>query len=158
MFLDEIPAEFISHAAGVLANTGLSGSDIVKLTANYAVEYNVSTPHPVYPYKASNKSTALCQNLMAFSGRQQYQIIKELCERKSFSSNDERKQLKLLLLSRYAHLAPASESSEINQTLIKETMHWLDGYPEVLVPYNDALLKYEGRVFHRNLLDDCVFR
>ena len=158
MFPDEIPVEFISYAAGILVNTGhgLSGSDIVQLTANYAVEYDVRIPHPVYPFKAPNKSTAFCENLMAFSGWQQFRIIKELCDRRSFSfapSND-RKQLKLLLLKRYAHLAPESESSLINETLIKETKHWLNGYLEVLEPYNDALVKYEGRIFHRNLLDD----
>ena len=93
---------------------------------------------------------------MAFSGRQQYQIIKELCDHPPFSSvpNNDRTKLKLLLLERYAHLAPESESAEINETLVKETRHWLNGYPEVLAPYNDALVKYDGRIFLRNLLDD----
>ena len=152
MFPEEIPLEFISYAAGILR--GLSGRDIVKLTAAYAVEYDVNIPHPVYPYKVSNKSTALCENLMAFSGRQQYRIIKELCEHHSSISNNECRQLKVQLLTRYNHLVPESESSEINKTLIEETRHWLDDYPEVLALYNEALVKYEGQVFLRNLLDD----
>lgn len=158
MFTEKIPAKFISYAADILGDTseGLSGSHIVQSTAGYAVEYEVNIPHPTYPFQAPNKRTALHENLMAFSGPQQYQIIKELCEHHSLPSppSNERKQLKIRLLTRYAHLSTESESSEINETLIEETRHWLAGYPEALALYNEALAKYEGQVFHRNLLDD----
>ena len=154
MFDGKIPAQFVQFAADILGDTssGLTGSDIVKATAAYAVEYDVNIPHPSCPFQAPNKRTALYENLMAFSGPQQYRIIKELCEH--CSPNKERKELKVRLVTRYAHLAPESDSSEINETLIEETRHWLDGYPEALALYNDALAKYEGQVFHRNLLDD----
>ena len=158
MLPEKIPAQFVSYAADILGDTssGLSGPNIVKMTAAYAVEYGVDIPHPSYPFDAWNKRTALYENLMAFNGQQQYRIIKELCDHYSFppGSNNERKQLKIRLLTRYDHLSPESESSEINETLIEETRHWLDGYPEVLEIYNNALVKYEGQVFHRNLLDD----
>ena len=52
------------------------------------------------------------------------------------------------------HLAHDDEPAEINETLIEETRHWLDGYPEALSLYDGALEKYEHGVFHRNLLDD----
>ncbi len=154
MFEEKIPAHFVQYAADMLGDTddGLSGPNIVKATSAYAVEYNVDIPHPSYPFGYLNKRTALYENLMAFSGPQQYRIIKELCEH--CSPNKERKELKVRLVTRYAHLTPESESSEINETLIEETRHWLDGYPEALALYNDALAKYEGQVFHRNLLDD----
>ena len=158
MFGEKIPAHFVQYAADILGDTngGLSGPNIVKATAAYAVEYDVNIPHPSYPFESPNKRTALYENLMVFSGPQQYRIIKELCEHHSFTSepSKERKELKVRLATRYAHLAPESESSEINETLIEETRHWLDGYPEALQLYNDALAKYEGQVFHRNLLDD----
>ena len=158
MFDGKIPAQFVQFAADILGDTssGLTGSDIVKATAAYAVEYDVNIPHPSCPFQAPNKRTALYENLMAFSGPQQYRIIKELCEHHSFASepSKERKQLKVRLVTRYDHLAPESDSSEINETLIEETRHWLDGYPEALALYNDALAKYESQVFHRNLLDD----
>lgn len=155
---EKIPAHFVRYAADILADTGsgLSGANIVRSTADYAVEYDVDIPHPVYPFEAPNKRTALYENLMAFSGAQQYRIIKELCEHRSFSSepSKERKELKVRLVTRYGHMADESKTSEINETLVEETRHWLDGYPEALALYNDALAKYEGGIFHRNLLDD----
>ncbi len=158
MFDEKIPAHFVQYAADILGDTngGLSGPNIVKATAAYAVEYDVNIPHPSYPFGFLNKRTALHENLMAFSGPQQYRIIKELCEHHSFTSepSKERKELKVRLVTRYASLAPESENSEINETLIEETRHWLDGYPEALQLYNGALAKYEGQFFHRNLLDD----
>ena len=47
--------------------------------------------------------------------------------------------------------APASD---INETLIEETRHWLDSYSDALESYNSALQKYEAAIFHRNLIDD----
>ena len=160
MFDEKIPAQFVQYVADILGDTsdGLSGANIVRATAAYAVEYDVNIPHPGYPFEAPNKRTALYENLMAFSGPQQYRIIKELCDHHSFTpkSSKNQKQLKVRLVTRYAHFAQESGSSEseINETLIEETRHWLDGYPEALALYNDALAKYEGQIFHRNLLDD----
>lgn len=158
MFEQGIPATFIQYAADILGDTnaGLSGGAIVKETAAYAVEYDVNIPYPTYPFDAPNKRTALYQNLMAFSPAQQYRIIKELCDHRSFPPglNTQRKELKVRLVTRYGHLAQSDCASEINETLIEETRHWLDGYPEALALYNAALEKYEHGVFHRNLLDD----
>ncbi len=153
-----IPRTFISYAANILAdtNSGLSGSAIVKETAIYAEEYQVNIPHPIYPYDAPNKRTALYENLMAFSPEQQYRIIKELCDHRSFPGipSKDRKQLKLRLITRYQHLAQNHGTSEINETLIEETRHWLDAYPGAQSLYINAIAKYEHGVFLRNLLDD----
>jgi len=158
MFNEKIPAHFVQYAADILGDTssGLSGSEIVFATGAYAVEYDVNIPHPSYPFEAPNKRTALYENLRAFSGPQQYRIIKELCDHRSFSvvPSKDRKELKVRLVTRYAHLAPEGTTSEINETLIEETRHWLDCCPEALALYNGALEKYEHGVFHRNLLDD----
>jgi len=158
MLDEDIPAHFIRYAADILGDTnkGLSGPNIVKVTTDYAVEYDVNIPHTDYPFDAPNKRSALYDNLMAFDPQQQYRIIKELCDHRSFSlvPSKERKELKVRLATRYAHLASESDTSEINETLIEETRHWLDGYPEALSLYNEALTKYESGVFHRNLLDD----
>jgi hypothetical protein len=154
-----IPPNFIQYAAEVLGDTtsGLSGMNIVRATAAYAVEYDRDIPHPTYPFDAFNKRTALYENLMAFSPQQQYRIIKELCDHRSFPlvPNPKRKELKVRLVTRYGHLAQGDdEASEINETLIEETRHWLDDYPEVLSLYNEALAKYGHGGFNRNLLDD----
>jgi hypothetical protein len=158
MFEQGIPATFIQYAADILGDTssGLSGGAIVKETAAYAVEYDVNIPHPTYPFDAPNKRTALYENLMAFTPAQQYRIIKELCDHRSFppKPSPQRKELKVRLVTRYGHLAQSNVTYEINETLIEETRHWLDGYPDALALYNAALEKYEHGVFHRNLLDD----
>lgn len=158
MFDQGIPATFIQYAADILADTGkgLSGGNIVKATSAYAVEYDVNVPHPTYPFDAPNKRTALYENLMAFSGPQQYRIIKELCDHRSFpiKPSPERKELKIRLVTRYSHLDPRDTSSEVNETLVEETKHWLEDYPESLSLYSQALDKYEHGAFQRNLLDD----
>ena len=155
---DEIPPTFTQYAADILGDTseGLSGPEIVKATVAYAVEYDVSLPHPSYPFEAGNKRTALYENLIAFAAPQQFRIIKELCDHHSFSytPNKKRKDLKIKLLTRYGHLANDDASKEINETLIEETRHWLNDHPTTLSLYNEALTKFDGGVFHRNLLDD----
>jgi hypothetical protein len=154
----DIPATFIQYAADILADTakGLSGANIVRSTATYAVEYDVNLPHPTYPFEAGNKRTALYENLQAFLPSQQYRIIRELCEHPSLSvpASPERKELKIRLITRYAHLDPRDTPAEVNETLVQETRHWLEGYPEALSLYSQALEKYEHGAFHRNLLDD----
>lgn len=156
MHPEEIPPKFISHAADILGDSGLRGRIIVQVTVAYSVKYDVDLPHSSYPFGALNKRTALYENLMAFNGQQQFQIIKELCDHPSLppEPGNDRKQLKIQLLTRYSHLSAEGDNSKINETIIEETRHWLDGYPEALALYNNALDKYDGQVFHRNQLDD----
>ncbi len=155
---EDIPAIFIQYATDILGdtNSGLSGTEIIKATVAYAIEYGVALPHPKNPFDAPNKRTALSENIMAFSPEQQYHIIKELCDHRAFSLDERKKTqpLKVKLATKYSYLASYKSTSEINETLIEETRHWLDGYPESLKLYNDALAKYETGIFHRNLLDD----
>ncbi len=155
---EKIPATFIRYAADILAdtNSGLSGNDIVRETASYAVDFEANIPHQSYPFEAQNKRTALYDNLMAFDGEQQYRIIKELCDHRSFAfkTNKKREELKIRLATRYAQFAGGAPASDINETLIEETRHWLDGHPKALESYNSALQKYEAGIFHRNLIDD----
>lgn len=155
---EDLPATFVQHAADILGDTttGLSGAQIVRATAAYAVEYSVHVPHPTYPFEAGNKRTALYENVMAFAPSQRYRILKELCDHPSFGSspNAERKALKIRLVTRYRHLDPKDTASEVNETLVEETKHWLGGFREALSLYEQALEKYEHRAFNRNLLDD----
>ncbi len=133
---DKIPATFISYAADILGDTnaGLSGGEIVKARAAYAVEYDVTLPHPAYPFDAPNKRTALYANLMGFSGPLQYRIIMDLCAHRTFSQveNKDRHELKLRLAMRYPQFAGAAPAADINETLIEETRHWLDGHKAAL--------------------------
>jgi hypothetical protein len=99
-----------------------------------------------------NKRTALKLNLDKFSPEQQFKIIKELCEHDIFKENIEVKNLKVQLLTRYGKLNKDAEA--VNETLIDETRHWLNDYPDSLRIYEGALLKFNSKAFERNLLDD----
>jgi hypothetical protein len=153
-----LSALFVNHAADVLAETtfGLSGSEIIRALGAYAIDYNVTIPHPGIPFDAPNKRTALSQNLMAFSEPQQYQIIRDLCDHPTskLRNADAARKLKLTLMTRYGHLDTLRLGAEVNEDLVHQTRHWLDTFPEVLEVFNQALQKHTARVFVRNLLDD----
>ena len=59
--------------------------------------------------KVKNKRTAMYQNLSAFSGKQQFKIIKEISELPFFSDNSEAKELHKLLLERYSSYSDQEE-------------------------------------------------
>jgi hypothetical protein len=151
-------ALFVNHASDVLADTtlGLTGPEIVRTCAAFAIEMNVSIPHATYPFEAQNKRTALAQNLMAFSESQRFLIIRELCDLPSSKSRnaDATRKLKLTLMARYGHLNTERLQSEVNEDLVMQVRHWLDTFPEVLAIFNQAIEKYRARIFVRNLLDD----
>lgn len=151
-----IPQTFIETAGDILGSTqtGLSGSKIASLLSAYAVDYDVGIPYPSYPFPASipNKRSALKKNLSAFNSKQQFKIIKELCEHPDLKNIPEVKDLKIKLLKRYKGLN--TDLDTVNEILIDETRFWLDDYPKPLAQYNSALDKYKGNIFERNLLDD----
>jgi hypothetical protein len=152
-----IPREFLNYAAGILGDTdnGLTGSDIIRYFNNFAVKYDVKIPYSNSPLPIqTNKRTALGENLKNFSPEQQYTIIKELSELEQFAENNNVKDLKIKLFSRYGQLANNRNCEEINESLIEETKHWLQSYPDSLRLYMSSLSKFENQIFQRNLLDD----
>jgi hypothetical protein len=150
---EDISTPFLSHAADILA-PALSGSQIVRITSAYAVDYSVDLPHPTYPFQAPNKRTALFENLRPFEPKQQYQIIRELCDRvTSEAENPKVAELKLKLMAQYGHLG-GEAATELNKPLIVETRHWLDDFPKVKTLYDEALQKHAHGVYTRNALDD----
>jgi hypothetical protein len=157
---DQLSAAFVSYASEILADTelGLSGSQIVKITAAYSVEWDVPIPHQTYPFRKSvpNKRTALYQNLMAFSEGQRYRIIRELCDHPTVrqANEQEAEKLKLRLITRYGHLADESLGSELDAVLIQRTQHWLAPFPDVLALYDHGVQKHANGIFLRNVLDD----
>lgn len=107
--MEKIADVFISHASDILAdtNSGLSGSQIIKECNSYAIDFNVSIPitSPDFGKFGSivpNKRTALYKNLREFNGKQQFTIIKELCELPVFENNQKVKELKMMLFQRYS--------------------------------------------------------
>ena len=152
---DRIPTAFISVAATLITDNGLTGPKLVEITTAYAADFAVDIPHVRYPFAAPNKRTALLDNLLCFAPKQQYQIIRELCDR----LNPEGKiatlgALKVKLFSEYNDFADQDNNEAIHKTLLLETRHWLADYPEVKKLFDDALQKYDNGVFRRNTLDD----
>ncbi|MCI1269579.1 MAG: hypothetical protein LKG21_06735 [Ruminococcus sp.] len=110
--MNKIDDAFVSYAADTLADTskGLTGSQIVKYSNSYAVDFNVNIPvtSPDFGKFGSiipNKRTALYKNLCAFDGRQQFVFIKELCELPMFEYNNKVNELKSRLFERYSRYA-----------------------------------------------------
>jgi tetratricopeptide (TPR) repeat protein len=152
---DRIPTAFISFAATELTNNGLSGPKLVEITSAYAADFGVDIPHARYPFDAPNKRTALLDNLLMFSPKQQYQIIRELCDR--LNANGDIAQLvtlKTKLFREYRDFADQDNLTAIHETQIIEARHWLADYPEAKKLFDEALQKHSHGVFQRNTLDD----
>jgi len=154
----EMPPTFVSHAADILADStnGLTGPQFVKVTTAYSVQWNVPIPHPMYPFEAANKRTALYENLMAFSPTQRYQIFRELCDHPKILERDRpaAETLKRMLVARYGHLADEALGSELDEALIERTQHFLGPFPEALSLFEQAVQKHANGLFLRNVLDD----
>ena len=155
-----IPNMFLTRASGVLGDTwdGLSGSDIFKAFTGYAFDLDVDIPHPSYPFSVtvSNKRTVLLENLRCFEPKDQYKIIRELCEHTKLpkpvpdSVNNSKNQL----IARYASQCGSVTSETLNVSLVEEVKHWLSDYSDSLKLYDSALTKFNNNVFERTLLDD----
>lgn len=160
MTIDEssLPLTFLAHAADILGDTssGLSGNAIVQATRQYAAEYAVELTYPIYPNDAPNKRSALLENLKCFNGPQQHRILRELCSHRWFGPRDssERRQIKLQLASTYAQYNKDTEANALNEPVAEDARRWLMNYPTVLKIYNEAIEKYRGGLFQRNVLDD----
>lgn len=112
MIDEKIDDVFISHASDVLADTnrGLSGAQIVKYCNSYAVDFDVNIPvtDPDFGRLGGgipNKRTAMYRNLREFNGKQQFVIIKDLCELPLFKGNQDVKDLKKKLFGRFSRFA-----------------------------------------------------
>lgn len=157
---EELPAVFVTHASEVLADTskGLSGNQIVKETAAYAIDWNVNIPYDTYPFTklGLNKRSALTANLLAFNSAQRYRIIRDLCDHRTIQMQNkaEADKLKVLLFTRYGHLDDKASPSDLNVSLVEETRHWLDAFGDSKQLFEAALQKHEHGVFTRNVLDD----
>jgi hypothetical protein len=153
-----IPIDFISYASETLADSEspLSNSKIVSISRKHSIENNVKIPYGDFPLPegSPNKRTVLKENILAFSPKQQYSLLLDLCDQPYFADNHKVKDLKIKLISRYGHLSSNNDPNKINESLLEETAHWLNPYAESKKIYDQALLKYNNRIFERNLLDD----
>src|ERR1044072_139417 len=149
-------APFVKYAADLLADTNfwLSGGRIASECSAYAVEWGVDIPHATYPFRADvpDKRTAPNQNLLKFSESQRYAVIRALCDHDAVKDRDEVQKLKLMLISRYGHLANETVGSELDQELIERTKHRLAGFPAAVAPDTEGAPKHANQAFLRNFL------
>jgi len=154
----EISPSFLTYACEVIANTenGLSGSEIVKISSQFSAKYDVEIPHYKYPFDCPNKRTALYENLIKFSPKQQFEILMDIIDSEKSSRNDQEKirLLKVKLLSKYSYLGSIENTELETYELVEDTKHWLSLYPSALKLYIEAFEKYKLQIFRRNVLDD----
>lgn len=154
----KITSAFLSEAANILAETqeGLSGSKIAERCAALAVDYKVDIPYPTYPFPPTlpNKRTALYKNLEAFQPEQRYSVLMDLCNHPKLQDNQKVRELKVIIFTRYRHLAKHSDGEELNLDLVEETYHWLSQHVAAHKVFSEAFSKYKSSVLQRNLLDD----
>lgn len=154
---DRIATAFIQQATNLLTSGehGLSGGRLMEITSAYAYDFGVDIPHARPPLKAPNKRTALLENLLAFEPKQQYQIIRELCDRLDPEGRvPALVTLKSKLMTEYADFADQDQATDLHRTLLVETRHWLSGHEKTRKLFDEALLKHDQGVFRRNTLDD----
>jgi hypothetical protein len=152
---------FLLHAAKLLTTSaeegggGLSGGQAVELTAAYAYDFGVNVPYARYPNGAPNKRTMLLENLARFEPKQQYQIVRELCDRVDpLGERPEIVKLKTKLFIEFAECADHDQQTDMHRTLLVETRHWLSDHPGSQKLFTEALQKHDNGIFRRNTLDD----
>lgn len=158
---DKITMAFLQHAAKVLTTSieegggGLSGGKAVELTTAYAYDFGIEVKYARYPNDAPNKRSMLLDNLAAFKPKQQYQIVRELCDRVDpLGERPEIVKLKTKLFMEFAECADQDQLTDMHRTLLVETRHWLADHPESQKLFKEALQKHDHGVFRRNTLDD----
>ena len=149
----QIENSFIQYASDILAETNspLSGQKITTICVYYAIDFKRKIPYSNYPNEAPNKRTMLRENLCSFEAKEQFKILKELCELPDFEDNEKVKKLKIKLYQDYSQLSDFKLSES---ELVLKTKHWLEKHPEALKQYQSSLSKFEGGIYERNTLDD----
>lgn len=122
---DKIPMAYLQHAAKVLTTSrqdgggGLSGNQAVELSVAYAYDFGVDVKYARYPNEAPNKRTMLLDNLTAFEPKQQYQIVRELCDRVDpMGEQPEIVKLKTRLFTEFADFADEDQLTDMHRTLL----------------------------------------
>lgn len=144
---NKLPDVFTTHASEILADTskGLTASQIARYCNSYAIDFGVSTPvtdanYGKFGSKIPNKRTALKMNLNSFNGKQQFVIIKELCELPLFEDNEDVHKLKSTLLTRYSEFAVSPFFAEkFEETGWKKIDHALDDMNTMLTSANSEV-------------------
>ena len=147
---NKIAPEFIEYVSNIFADTtsGLSNSGIDKILAKYSFKYDVNLPKSG---RMPKKSDRLRRGMSAFNGKQQFEMIEELCNMSQFKKSTEVKEAYSTLKQKYSQFA---NSEFTTSEIVVTTQHWLEGYAKSKGLYDSALSKIKERQFERNALDD----
>ena len=147
---NKISPEFIEYVSNVFADTtsGLSNSSIDKILSKYSSKYDVNLPKSE---KMLKKSDRLRMEMSVFNGKQQFEMIEELCNMSLFKKSTEVKDVYSTLKQKYSQF---SNSEFTTSEIVVTTQHWLEGYVKSKKLYDSALNKIKEKIFERNALDD----
>lgn len=147
---NKIAPEFIEYVSSLFAATtsGLTNSDIDKILSKYSSKYEVKLPTSD---KMLRKSKRLRMGMSVFNGKQQFEMIEELCNMSQFKKSTEVKDAYSTLKQKYSQF---SNSEFTTSEIVVTTQHWLEGHAKSKGLYDSALSKIKERQFERNALDD----
>lgn len=89
--------------------------------------------------------------MSVFNGKQQFEMIEELCNMSLFKKSTEVKDVYSTLKQKYSQF---SNSEFTTSEIVVTTQHWLEGYVKSKKLYDSALNKIKEKIFERNALDD----
>jgi len=159
--INKIDDTFLTKACDWFGDTtsGLSGSNIIRFCQKYSVKYGVKLVYEatdMYTTGGKNKATVFALNLKEFQGKHQFEMLIELCKMPEFIIHPQTLDIQSRLIERYSEFAP-DPSELLDISIITETKHLLDDYPQVKKHYESALIKYQTQIFEQNLVDDMRF-
>jgi hypothetical protein len=148
------------HVIGFVGQRGgLSGANIIRFCQKYSVMFGEKLAYEatdMYTTGGKNKATVFALNLKEFQGKHQFEMLIELCKLPEFKNQPQTLEIQSRLIERYSEFAP-DPSELLDISIITETKHLLDDYPQVKIHYESALIKYQTQIFERNLVDDMRF-
>ncbi|MDD2229024.1 MAG: hypothetical protein PHY48_06400 [Candidatus Cloacimonetes bacterium] len=157
----KIDNAFLTIACDWFGDTdnGLKGAQIIRFCSEYSFKHGIQLAYESMDLrvtKGKNKRTVLLENIKRFDGKKQFEMILALCRLDEFRDKERTLEIQTRLIERYSEYAP-DPSELLDISIITETKHLLDDYPEVKKHYESALIKYQAQIFERNLIDDMRF-
>lgn len=149
----QIDLSFINKATNILGDTnkGLTKGEMLELTSVYAEMFGIDKlPHTDYKEPVANKREVLYDNLLAFSGEQQFRIIKEISKLPKFKDNEDAENMRKEMYREYYRF----NENKHDSYLFTETESILEKYPNVQKVYSKGLENFETGDSDRNGLDD----
>ncbi|EGP5362808.1 hypothetical protein [Enterococcus faecium] len=127
-----------------------SGTQISQYLSEIFIDFSVELTEQA---RFENKSNFLKKNLLNLDDSQAFKTIIFLSTKiENYKTLDEIESVLNKMKQQFPQYN--NEDSILNQDLVEETKHWLDGYPKALQEYLNAEQQYIDRKYDRNSLDN----